>query len=312
MENDMNFELQTPEHVISLASSGLIVHVDVNVWSATKQDKRISNEVTEAYKADADAGRFTKNLLAKNPHHKALVNYRQTINNWLQRRAYDWQANLKYLPVVDIEVFMKEYREHETEFRKLVETFKTHYPSIRSDMAFKQGDFFNASDYPEVEEIDGKFRIKLYVTEVPTNDFRNKISEEIMGDLKEHFQKQAKSKVDEIMTDAAGRLVTFAERISYACGEPEDADEVGEDGKKKRKRKIYETTIQQTKDLCRTLKDFNLTNNAELEDARARLAQALDGIDAETLRDSMALRDSVKAQVDDVLDVFKLNTSLFN
>ena len=42
----MNFELQTPEHVISLASSGLIVHVDVNVWSATKQDKRISNEVT--------------------------------------------------------------------------------------------------------------------------------------------------------------------------------------------------------------------------------------------------------------------------
>jgi hypothetical protein len=49
-----------------------------------------------------------------------------------------------------------------------------------------------------------------------------------------------------------------------------------------------------------------------LEDARARLAQALEGIDAETLRDSMALRDSVKAQVDDVLDVFKLNTSLFN
>ena len=74
-------ELQQPQHLISLATSALIVSVDVNVWTATKQDRAISNEVTQAKRASADAGKFTKNLLADSPDHKALLNYRQTVYN---------------------------------------------------------------------------------------------------------------------------------------------------------------------------------------------------------------------------------------
>ena len=44
--------LEKPSHLISLASSGFLVSLDVNVWSATKQDRGISNEVTTAKHAD--------------------------------------------------------------------------------------------------------------------------------------------------------------------------------------------------------------------------------------------------------------------
>ena len=77
----MNFELEKPKHLISLASSAVIVTVEVNVWTATKQDRAISNEVTTAKRASADAGKFTQNLLANSPEHKALLNYRQTVYN---------------------------------------------------------------------------------------------------------------------------------------------------------------------------------------------------------------------------------------
>ena len=52
----MNFELQQPNQVISLATSALIVSVDVNVWTATKQDRAISDEVTSAKNASSEAG----------------------------------------------------------------------------------------------------------------------------------------------------------------------------------------------------------------------------------------------------------------
>ena len=78
----MDMALQQPKHLISLASSALLVSVDINVWSATKQDRTISNEVTTAKRADRSAGRYVKNLLADHPKHKAIVNYRQTIYNW--------------------------------------------------------------------------------------------------------------------------------------------------------------------------------------------------------------------------------------
>ena len=77
--------LEKPQHITSLATAGVLVSVDVNVWSATKQDREISHEVTNSKKADESAGRFVKNLLANNPEHKALLNYRQTIYNWMQR-----------------------------------------------------------------------------------------------------------------------------------------------------------------------------------------------------------------------------------
>ena len=75
----MNFEIQKPNHLISLSSSAQLVTVEVNVWTATKQDKQISNEVTSAKNASTEAGKFTKNLLANSPDHKALLNYRQKI-----------------------------------------------------------------------------------------------------------------------------------------------------------------------------------------------------------------------------------------
>ena len=43
-------ELTQPTHLTSLATSAVLVSVDVNVWSATKQDRGISNEVTKGNK----------------------------------------------------------------------------------------------------------------------------------------------------------------------------------------------------------------------------------------------------------------------
>ena len=98
----MNFELTAPAKSarISLSSSAVIVSVDVNVWTATKQDRVISNEVTTLKNASADAGKFTKNLLANCPQHKALLNYRQTIYNWLQRSTYAWAGGMQVLPKI--------------------------------------------------------------------------------------------------------------------------------------------------------------------------------------------------------------------
>lgn len=40
-----SYKLQQPEHIVSLATSSMLVSVDINVWTATKQDRGISDEV---------------------------------------------------------------------------------------------------------------------------------------------------------------------------------------------------------------------------------------------------------------------------
>ena len=301
----MNVEatkLSKPEHLISLSSSGVLVSVDVKVWSATKQDRGISNEVTSAKRAAANAGKYVKNLLADHPKHKALVNYRQTIYNWMKATSYKWNNAQDYVPIVNLPKFKHEFNEHERVFNDLAKEFFNEYDSIVSDMAFKQGDMFDRNDYPDKESLVSKFGVKLFVSEVPMSDFRCSIAQEIADDLFRTYQKQTEEIVSNIMVEQQTKFADVLKSLSHCCASEEIMTDTGE--VKIKKRKVYDTTINKAKELCRVFKDFNLTGSQDLEQARAMLEDTLNGVDAEAIRDSDAVRASVKDGVDDILSKF--------
>lgn len=300
----MNMELQKPKHLISLASSAVLVSIDTKVWSATKQDRGISNEVSDSKNADRNAGKYVKNLLADHPKHKAIVNYRQTIYNWTKRRTYRWNDANDLLPSIDVPRFKQEFSEHKMKFDTLVDEFLNSYGSIVSDMAFKAGTMFNRSDYPAVDELRVKFGVELYVSEVPMNDFRCGIANDIADDLFDTYSKQAENIVTEVMLAQKSRFVEVMKSISHCCG----YDELGVDDNtgetKVKKRKIYDTTLLKAKEMCETFKGFNLNDDPELEEARAMLERALADVNAEDIRESDAVRCSVKEDVDSILSKF--------
>ena len=297
-------QLESPNHVISLATSVVLVNAEVSVWSATKQDRVISNEVTTAKKADHSAGRYVKNLLADDPTHKQLLNYRQTVYNWLRRSTYDWNGSLRLLPVVNLPKFKAEFHQHEKSYFALRDEFLNRYPTIVSNMAFKQGDMFDRNEYPSVDQIKDKFRIRLYVAEVPQSDYRCAIAQDLADDLKTTYQKQVNDEiVPQVMADIANQFMEVMESISHCCGVDEISSST--DGEvKTKKRKIYETTVDKAKDLCNTFRAFNLTNDEELAKASASLEKVLSGVSAEDIRESDAVRESVKQGVDDILEKF--------
>jgi len=300
----MSIELANPNHVISLATSAVLVSAEVSVWSATKQDRIISNEVTTAKKADHSAGRYVKNLLADDPTHKQLLNYRQTVYNWLRRSTYDWSGSLRLLPVINLPKFKAEFHQHEKSYFALRDAFLDKYPTIVSNMAFKQGDMFDRSEYPSVDQIKEKFRIRLYVSEVPMSDYRCAIAEDLAEDLKLTYQRQINDEiVPQVMEEISHQFMEVMESISHCCG----VDEIStsSDGEvKTKKRKIYEGTIEKARALCDTFRGFNLTNDADLAKASESLKNVLNGVDADALRESDAVRESVKSGVDDILTKF--------
>lgn len=299
-------ELQQPKHITSLATSAVLVSVDVNVWSATKQDRGISSEVTKLKRADSNAGRFVKNLLANNIYHKDLVNYRQTIYNWLKRSTYRWNVSQDLLPTINLEKFKTEYDEHQTEFYRLLDDFCDRYDTIKSNMAFSQGDMYNADDYPSVDEVRSKFGCNLYVSEVPEQDFRCQVAQDLANDLKLQYQKQAEEIVKNVLHQQTERITDVMESIAHCCGTQEITSEDGRTTTKKRK--IYDSTIEKAKELCKTIKNFKLNDNEvsqRLSDAVTSLERSLDGVDSEQLRVSDSTRERVKSDVEDILSKFK-------
>jgi hypothetical protein len=297
--------LEKPEHLTSLASSGVLVSVTVNLWSATKLDQGISDEVSTSKNAVSAAGRYTKNLLANNPKHKALMNYRQTVANWMKRMTYDWNGDQRYLPSPEVPKFMTEYRQHEAAFGALFNDFDASYEDIISDMAFKAaglGDMFNRNDYPTREKMQKKYGINLFVNDVPMNDYRVLVAKDMADELFDVYASQTQRIVEGIVTDQFKRMKDVMESLSFCC----DVDvSVGADGEQKiRKRKIYDTTVDKARDMVRLYKEFNLTDNAELSESIAMLENTLRDVSTETLRESDLVRSEVKEGVDEILNRF--------
>ena len=300
-----SYELQQPEHIVSLATSSMLVSVDVSIWTATKQDRGISDEVTAMKKAELGTAKVTKYLFAKNPKHHRIVKLRQLILKWLKQSTYRWNNAQDLLPTVDLEKFKAEYEKYESEFNTAVEDFLENYQTLVSDEAFKQGDMFDKNDYPSIEVLRQKFNMRLYVAEVPSQDFRCQVSQDTANDLKAEYQQQADDIVKTVVNDQCNRIVDVMRSISHCCGMIEGTDKHGNPVHKKRA--IYDTTFQRAKALANTIKNFKPIDNEQsnmLQGAVDDLEKVIGGVSTDILRDSDSTRAEVKQGIDDILSKF--------
>jgi hypothetical protein len=153
-----------------------------------------------------------------------------------------------------------------------------------------------------VSELRHKFSIDLIQSEVPTGDFRCTIAQDLVDDMSKHYERQALRLVEDILSKQTNQLVEIMKSISYCCETETVIDDKGE--VKVRRRKLYDSTLDRARELCETFKKFNLTADPKLEEARARLADLLDGVEIEKLRNSDTQRVVIKEGIDDILSKF--------
>lgn len=293
--------LKQPEHITSLATSGILIRAKVKVWTATKQDREISDEVTSNKKAARNAGRYTKQLFADVPELRVLLNDRQTWYNFVQRVTYPWDGEWGYLPTSRIPQVMDEVQKRKVKSMELLENFINAMPAAISNEAFVQGDMFKREDYPSPDEVRSKFRIIVQTMNIPEGDYRVTIADDLAEDLKNNYEQQTRDIIKDIHDKQNEQLVKVLQSFSHCC----DSETVMEDGEVKvKRRKMYESTLTDALELCETFSKFNLTQDPRLEDARTELLKILDGVTIDQLRSSDTKRIVVKEGVDDILKKF--------
>lgn len=301
MQSNQSELLRKPQHIMSLATSGILIRAKVKVWTATKQDREVSDEVTASKKAARNAGRFTKQLFADVPELRHLLNDRQTWYNFIQRVTYPWDDEWGFLPTPRIPEVMADIDVRKARSQELLDAFVAVMPSAISNEAFAQGDMFNKDDYPTPDEVRSKFRVIVQTMNIPEGDYRVQISTELAEDLQRNYEQQTRDIITDIHAKQQDQLVKVLQSFSYCC----DSETVIEDGQVKvKRRKLYESTLNDAMELCRTFSKFNLTNDTRLEDARRELEKVLDGVTIDQLRNSDTKRVVIKESVDDILKKF--------
>lgn len=283
---------------VGIATSSMLVELNISCWTARKLDKKVSEEVDAAKNTKVKAGNYHKHLLAGNPHLEAVNKYAAKVRLWNTKQTIPWSDSGGRIVTME-NLFNGGYKsqldDHKTEFERLADNFIQVYPTLISAAAFQLGDLFDRDEYPEPEAVAKKFRFQYTLMPLPTSgDFRIDIGEQVKNELMQHYEAHFNERLNVAMRDVWGRLHECLSHMSERLASDEEGN-----------RKVFHgTLLTNAREMVGLLRRLNVTNDPKLEEARRDLENALINADTESIKDSDYLREAVKNKVDAIINKY--------
>lgn len=284
----------------NIDTCAMLVEVNVRQWTARKMDKSTTDEVIRNKRAtEKGSARVNKHLLAGRSELEVINQHVGTIRTYLYDVTLPWSdSGLRLLTTAKFMEFNDRMREYEDKFNQLVDDFVTAYPNLITAQAMALGDMFNRNEYPTANDIKHRFEFRVNYMPVPTSgDFRIDVGNEAQQELQKKLQQLADERIEHAMLDIKTRLKEHLARMSDRLA----VDTVGGELKT---RMFHNSLLDTAHELCSLAKDLNITQDAELEQARLALKNAINGIAVDDLRKDIPTRTEVKKEVDAILSKF--------
>lgn len=285
---------------LNIDTASMIVEFNASVWTARKLDRTTTDEVINNKNARShDAARVNKYLLAG---HDQLEKIQKQVANtriYVYDQTLPWSDNgQRLLPVTKFLAFDQAMDDKKQEFEKLVADFVQVYPTLITAQAMSLGDMFKRDDFPSAAEIARKFAWSLGYLPVPkAGDFRVDVGNEAQRELQEKLEELSNKRVAEAHQSLWTRLHEHLQRMA-------DRLQVDKVNGEEKPRRFHDTLVTGGLELCDLLKDLNLTQDQDLENARSRLEKTLLGVEPDELRKNMDTRQHVASEVKTILDKF--------
>jgi hypothetical protein len=276
------------------------VSLNISVWPASKLDREVTDKVTADANANANSGKFIKDLTAGSSLRKDIEKFAAHCRVRHLRFTLPWaDKGDRLLPTklfMDYKTFIND---SEQRFNDLCQRFYTDYPQLLANAPTNLGKFYKAEDYPPLDEVQGRFGFRYVFSPLPdAGDFRLDVANEDRAFLESKYAQDYNARLADAMREPWERLHKMLTDMSLKLTDEPDADD------DKPKKRYHETLVTNAQDLCGLLTKLNITNDPKLEEARKQLEVTMLGADIEVIKESPAVRESMKSKVDAILGKF--------
>ena len=278
-----------------IGSNAMLVDLNMSTWTGRKLDKKVSDEIDVSKGTKAKAGNYNKKLLAGSDKLEQIQKVVTAVRTWHYQQTLPWSdGGSRLLPMINFFDYKQTLNNFEKQFYDAVDSFLIEYPQLISSSAFTLGGMFDRNEYPTADDLRNKFNFKFVFIPVPDKgDFRIDVEQQAKTELQQQYEKYFQDKLNTAMKESWDRLHTVLTHISERLDYTDDS-----------KKKFWDSTITNATDLCALLTGLNITKDPKLELAREMLEKALKGVAPDDVRESQAIRSSVKTKVDAILDMF--------
>lgn len=285
---------------MSITSSAVLASLNISVWPASKLDREVTDKVTADANANANSGKFIKDLTAGSSLRKDIEKFAAHCRVRHLRFTLPWaDKGERLLPTklfLDYKAFINE---SEQRFNDLCQRFFADYPQLLANAPINLGKFYKAEDYPPLDEVQGRFGFRYVFSPLPdAGDFRLDVANEDREFLESKYAQAYETRLADAMREPWDRLHKMLTDMSIKLTDEPDTDD------DKPKKRYHDTLVTNAQELCGLLTKLNITNDPKLEEARKQLEVTMLGADIEVIKESPAIRESMKSKVDAILGKF--------
>jgi hypothetical protein len=264
---------------VDVARKTVCIKVRLSTMGNTR---KVSTAQIEA-DADKDLLRVSKHLL-DSAELKAITRFDGEIRRYLYNICLPFEIGIHLLPVAALETVELRLQQFADDRLQLVASFLAAYPSLCQDAAKRLRGLYNPADYPSVDETRRQFGFSWQYVSFAVPDQLKGISEEVWEQEREKAAQrmaEASSEIQAVLRETMAKLVQhMADRLKTT-----------EDGKPIR---FKESTVSNLVEFLANFEFRNVTDDTELQSVVARARALLQGVNADDLRSTGALRATVQ------------------
>ena len=281
---------------MGIASSAVLVELNISVWTAAKLDKTATQSVIADNNAGSQSGAFRKNLLAGTSLRKDISDYAASCRLIHNRMTLPWQdRGGRVLPTSLFMEYKQRMNVSSAHFNTLTDRLCDNYDALKQSSKSYMGALYNEGDYPSLEEVRSKFAFNLVFSPLPeAGDFRLDVPLQDLEEMKQQYESDFNNRLADAMRkpwdDLHKMLVTMSEKLSSSS-----------DDEKKR---WHDTFVTNAQSMCGLLTNLNVTKDPKLEEARRDLEKVMLGADIEEIKEDALVRHEMKAKIDTILGKF--------
>ena len=147
----------------------VVVRLNVHQWSGMLTDKNVVRDVRVRANASGDVGIFRKRLLAKESM-ETMKKITSNAKNVFDKKTLPWNSPDRLCQVKNYYSLRDEIDNFSFELEKSRDEFLAEYEKHVEEARIALGDLFRLTDYPTVEELKGKIRLKMSMMPFPEQE----------------------------------------------------------------------------------------------------------------------------------------------
>lgn len=282
----------------TLREKCILVKLKVKEFPNKKNDPTLTRKLANLVKADPSALESKKTLLDC-PAIKELSKIKgETRNNIVNRLGSPFEVGERIMANSLMDKLEHEYAIAKQDWDDAKHSLRDQIESAIQRAERRLGDAFDPDDYPSVEEIVGRFTMKLTYRRVPeTEDFR---IDNLSHDRNEKLRVEIQTDVDDCINDAMksveDRLVDTVSHLGEVCAK------YGHDAKGKVIGRFKDSTVEKVTELAELLPHLNITDDPRIAKAATELKAKLSNITPDKIKNSLGERERIAADTKSILN----------